>query len=87
MLITIINLLSVCILQIDRLQTESQEKDLMKSQSETVLKSELADREEDIHRLKAEICVLHEKLSQNSGQVRLRLSENRNLCCEKVLKT
>jgi hypothetical protein len=48
----------------------------MKSQSETVLKSELADREEDIHRLKAEICVLHEKLSQNSGQVRLLLDEN-----------
>jgi hypothetical protein len=52
----------------------------MKSQSETVLKSELADREEDIHRLKAEMCVLHEKLSQNSSQVRLLLDENIYLC-------
>jgi hypothetical protein len=52
----------------------------MKSQSETVLKSELADREEDIHRLKAEMCVLHEKLSQNSSLVRLLLDENIYLC-------
>jgi hypothetical protein len=42
----------------------------MKSQSETVLKSELADREEDIHRLQAEMCVLHEELQPGKTAIR-----------------
>lgn len=57
------------ILQIDKLSTELQERDLTISQRETLFRSEMADKGEENHRLKAEISILHEKLSQNGGQV------------------
>lgn len=59
--------------EVDRLQTVIQERDLSSSQQETILKSDIAEREEDMHRFKAEISVLHEKLAQNGNQVRLLL--------------
>ena len=55
--------------QIDRLQTDIQERDLTTSQQETLYRSDLADREEEISRLKADLNVLHEKVAQNEGQV------------------
>lgn len=55
--------------EVDRLQTVIQERDLTSSQQETMLKSDIAEREEDLHRFKAEISVLHEKLAQNGNQV------------------
>jgi hypothetical protein len=55
--------------EVDRLQTVIQERDLTASQQETILKSDIAEREEDMHRFKAEISVLHEKLAQNGNQV------------------
>ena len=57
--------------EVDRLHTVIQERDLTASQQETILKSDIAEREEDMHRFKAEISVLHEKLAQNGNQVRL----------------
>jgi hypothetical protein len=42
---------------------------MMSGQSETMFKSKLTDREEEVARLKAEINILHEKLSQNQAQV------------------
>lgn len=55
--------------QIDRLQTELQEKELTSSQQETLFRSEVADREEEISRLKADLNIYHEKLAQSEGQV------------------
>lgn len=56
-------------IQIDRLQTEVQEKEMALSQKETMYRSEVADREEEISRLKADLSVLHDKLAQSEGQV------------------
>lgn len=55
--------------QIDRLQTDIQERDLSCSQQETLYRSDIADREEEISRLKADLNVMHEKLAQSEGQV------------------
>jgi len=41
----------------------------MNGQSETMLKSKLTDKDEEGARLKAEINILHEKLSQSQSQV------------------
>ena len=56
-------------LQVDRLQTDIQERDLASGQQEALYKSDVADREEEISRMKAEINVLHEQLAQFDGQV------------------
>ncbi|KAK0062771.1 myosin-9-like isoform X1 [Biomphalaria pfeifferi] len=55
--------------EIDRLQTELQEKELTSSQQETLFRSEVADREEEISRLKADLNIYHEKLAQSEGQL------------------
>lgn len=55
--------------QIDRLQVNLQERDMLSGQSETMLKSKLTDKDEEVARLKAEINILHEKLSQTQAQV------------------
>ena len=39
------------------------------SQQETLYRSDVADREEEISRLKADLNILHEKLAQSEGQV------------------
>jgi len=41
----------------------------MSGQTETVFKSRLTDKEEEGARLKAEVNILHEKLSQTQAQV------------------
>ena len=56
-------------MQIDRLQTVVQERELTSSQQETLYRSDLADREEEISRLKADLNILHEKLAQAEAQV------------------
>ena len=56
--------------QIDRLQTDIQERDLTSSQQETLYRSDVADREEEISRVKADLNILREKVAQNEGQVR-----------------
>ena len=53
----------------DRLQTALQERDMTGSQLEIHFKSKMTDKEEEAARLKAEINILHEKLSQSSSQV------------------
>lgn len=59
--------------QIDRLQVNLQERDLMSGQSETMLKSKLTDKDEEVTRLRAEINILHEKLSQTQAQVCMKI--------------
>ena len=46
-----------------------QERELTSSQQETLYRSDLADREEEISRLKADLNILHEKLAQAEAQV------------------
>jgi uncharacterized protein YicC (UPF0701 family) len=58
--------------QVDRLQTEIQERDLARSQQETEFHSQLADREEELSRLKADINIQYERIAQNEGQVSLK---------------
>uniref|UniRef100_A0A0B7AUF6 Uncharacterized protein n=1 Tax=Arion vulgaris TaxID=1028688 RepID=A0A0B7AUF6_9EUPU len=55
--------------EIDRLQTEIQEKELTASQKETMYRSDMADREEETCRLKIDLNSLHEKLAQSDGQL------------------
>lgn len=55
--------------QIDRLQNEVQEKDLSVSQRETAYRSAVADKEEEISRLKADLSIIYEKMAQLEGQV------------------
>ena len=57
------------ILQMDRLQSALQEREMTGSQLEMHFKSKISDKEEESARLKAEINILHEKLSQSSSQV------------------
>jgi len=63
------NILPALCLQVDRLQAVLQERESMSGQTETVFKSRLTDKEEEGARLKAEVNILHEKLSQTQAQV------------------
>lgn len=67
--------LTVLWFQLDRLQVSLQERDMISGQSETMLKSKLTDKDEEAARLKAEINILHEKLSQTQAQVSLEFAE------------
>ena len=55
--------------EMNRLQASVQEKDIVSNQSETMFKAKISDKEEETARLKAEINILHEKLTQSSSQV------------------
>ena len=58
----------------DKLQNALQERDMTGSQLEIHFKSKMTDKEEEVARLKAEINILHEKLSQSSSQVCKRIA-------------
>ena len=56
--------------QMDQLKNALQERDMTGNQLQIHFKSKMSDKEEESARLKAEINILHEKLSQSSSQVR-----------------